>query len=311
MQNRDNLIVLSMHPSALNYHHLHYFWIVAREGSIAKACKRLHVTQPTISGQMRALEKTCEAPLFERHGRKLVLTDLGRHVLSYCDEIFTLGHDLASSLSGQEISRPARLIVGVAEEVPKLIAYQLLAPVLALKSSIQLTIREDDHVRLCAALATHDIDLMLSISPLDSSIPIRAFSHLLGESTISLFAVSSLAKQLRKRFPVHLEQAPMLLHDPHTHLRRAIDHWCEDHHIHPRIVAEFQDSALMKAFGQAGAGAFPAPDVITTEICRQYQVERIAALPGVIERYYAISPERRIKNPAVQAIITTAKKVLR
>ena len=290
----------------LNYHHLLYFWTVAREGSVARACQRLHLSQPTISGQLRALEEALGEKLFTREGRGLVLTEVGRTVYSYADEIFSLGRELMDNLRDRPTGRPLRLAVGIADVVPKLIAYRLLEPALALPERVQMTCREDKPERLLAELALHGVDLVLADAPLSPSIRIRAFSHLLGECGICFFGVPALAAAYRRRFPASLEGAPLLLPTDNTTLRRSLDQWFDLQGVHPHVVGEFEDTALLKVFGQAGAGLFAAPAAIEQEVRKQYGAVVVGRVEQIRERYYAISAERRLKHPAVVAISEAA-----
>ncbi len=294
----------------LNYHHILYFWTVAREGSISRACEKLHVAQPTISSQLRTLEKSIGSKLFKRVGRNLVLTETGQTVLRYADEIFSLGQELTDTLQGRPTGSPLRFLVGVTDVLPKLVAYRLLEPALHLPEPIQLTCDEGKLDDLLVKLATHRLDIVLSDSPIGPSVNVKAYSHLLGECSVSVFGTPEVARKLRRRFPQSLDGAPILLPLGNTALRRSLDHWFESQSIRPRVVAEFEDSALLKVFAQEGAGVFAGPSAIETEICRQYRVRPIGDLSGVQERYYAISIERKLKHPAVVVISDTARQEL-
>ena len=291
----------------LNYHHLFYFWAVAREGTIAAACEQLHVAQPTISSQLRKLETALGQKLFERAGRNLVLTETGRIVYRYADEIFSIGRDLMDTLKGRPIGSPLRFQVGVADVVPKLMTHRLLAPALKLQESIRIICYEGKPTELLARLASHELDVVLSDSPASAETGVRAFNHLLGECTVSIFAPKAEASRYRRRFPESLDDAPMLLPTSNTMMRRALDHWFDAEGIRPRIVGEFEDSALLKVFGQQGAGLFPGPTVISREIQKQYGARTIGEAPAVHERFYAISMERRVKHPAVVAVSNAAR----
>src|SRR5437762_1945999 len=235
----------------LNYHHLLYFWVVAREGSIACACKELNLAQPTISGQLRSLEESLGEKLFARVGRRLTLTETGQLVFQYADEIFGLGRELNDVLKGRPRGRPLRLTVGVSDLIPKLIAYRVLQPAFALKERIQLVCYEDQPDQLLLDLSAHRLDLVLSHTPSGSAIAVRVFNHRLGACGVTLFAASTLAARYRKAFPSHLDGAPFLLPMERSASRRALQQWFGANGIHPRIVGEFQDSALLGAFGQA------------------------------------------------------------
>lgn len=294
----------------LNYHHLLYFWVVAKEGTIAAACKELMLAQPTISSQIRALENALGEKLFRRRGRYLVLTDAGRVVYRYADEIFSLGRELMGTLKGRPSGSPVRFSVGVADVLPKLVAYQLLAPALRLPERIRLVCYESTQAALLAKLAIHELDLVLSDSPVRPDARVRAYNHLLGECGVSIFGTKAMAQSYRRRFPASLDGAPFLLPTRSTALRRELDHWFEAEGIRPAVIGEFDDSALLKAFGQAGAGMFAAPNVIETDFRRQYGVQAIGRVGSVKERFYAVSVERKVKHPAVIAIADAARAKL-
>jgi len=260
-----------------------------------------------VSAQVKLLEETLGQPLFDREGRRLVLTDTGRVVYRYADEIFGIGRELMETLKGRSPGRPLQLTVGVANAVPKLIVHRLLQPALAREPPMHLQCREDSTEMLLAALATHSLDVVISDVPPPPHVRVKVFGHLLGESETSIFAAAPLAGRLRRRFPRSLNEAPVFLPTPTTALRRSLDQWMDAEDIHPEVVGEFDDSALMKAFGQAGTAAFPAPTVIEHEIVRQYKVHVVGRLKTVRERYYAISAERRLKHPGVLAITNTAR----
>jgi LysR family transcriptional regulator, transcriptional activator of nhaA len=291
----------------LNYHHLLYFWTVVREGSIAQACRQLRLAQPTISAQLRSLENQLGEKLFERSGRKLVLTEIGRYVYSYADEIFSLGRELTDTLKGRPSGRPIRFAVGITDAMPKLIAYRLLEPALRMQQPVQLICLEGKPQQLLSELMTHRLDLVLSDAPAGPESHIKAYNHLLGECEISIFGTADLISPLKKGFPESLNGAPILLPVAGTTLRRSLDQWFERQSIRPRIVAEMADSALIKVFGAGGAGLFPAPAAIEKEIRQQYDVKLLGSVAGVKEHFYAISIERKLKNPAVVAISESAR----
>jgi LysR family transcriptional activator of nhaA len=294
----------------LNYHHLLYFWVVAKEGTIAAACEKLMLAQPTISAQIRALEKALGEKLFRRSGRYLVLTETGRVVYQYADEIFSLGRELIDTLKGRPTGSPVRFNVGVADVLPKLVAYQLLKPAMSLPERVRLICYESTQAELLAKLAIHELDLVLSDRPIGPDVQVRAFSHLLGECGVSIFGTKDLADSYRRRFPASLDGAPFLLPTSTTALRRELEHWFDAQDIRPVVVGEFDDSALLKVFGQAGAGLFAAPDVIEKEVRRQYGMRVIGRVESVTERFYAISVERKVKHPAVVAIADAAREKL-
>ncbi|TWU24782.1 transcriptional activator NhaR [Bythopirellula polymerisocia] len=294
----------------LNYHHLYYFWLVARDGSIAKAAEQLKLAHPTISKQLRQLEASFEEKLFDQVGRNLVLTEFGQTVFRYAEEIFTIGRELQDAVHGRPIGRPLKFEVGIPDVIPKLIAYLLLMPAFRVDEDIHVVCHEGKHEELLAELALHRLDMVLSDAPIGPTDNVRAFSHLLGECGSSFFGTSALTSKYRRKFPTSLEGAPLLLPTVKTAVRRALEQWFYSEEIRPSIVGEFDDSALMKVFGQDGVGLFPAPTVIEKEVCRQYNVQVVGRTEAVRERYYAISVERRLKHPAVLAICESARQKL-
>lgn len=294
----------------LNYHHLLYFWVVAREGSIAKATHELRLAQPTISGQIKLLEESLGEQLFQRVGRRLVLTEAGRTVFRYADEIFSLGSEMREAMRGRPTGRPQRLTVGIVDAMPKLVAFRLLEPAMRTGQPVRLIAREGTAERLFAELATFGLDLVLSDGPVGPSAKVKAFSHLLGESGITFFASAKLAASRRRGFPKSLDGAPMLLPTENTSLRRSLDQWLTAQHIRPEIVAEVEDAALLQQMGSTGAGVFAAPTVIEAELGRQHRVEVVGRADKLRERFYAISVERKLKHPAVVAISESARSDL-
>ena len=294
----------------LNYHHLLYFWTVAREGTIARASEELRLAQPTISGQIRTLEEQLGEKLFQRSGRNLVLTEMGRVVYRYADDIFGLGRELMDTLKDRPTGRPLRFQVGVADEVTKIIAYRLLEPALRLPEPVHIVCRDGAPERLLMDLAIHALDLVIADTPISPTIKVKAFSHPLGESPVTVFGTPKLAAARRKDFPKSLDGAPFLVPTVGKTLRRTLDHYFEQQGIRPRFVAELDDSALLTTFGQAGAGLFVAPTVLEKEVTRQYGVAIVGRLDAVRERFFAISVERRLKHPAVVAISEAAHEML-
>lgn len=292
----------------INYQHLFYFWNVAREGSIIRACEILHLAQPTISGQLAVLEQTIGEKLFYKNGRKLVLTDTGRVVFHYADEIFSLGRELTNTLKGRPTGRALRLIVGVADALPKLVAYRLIEPAFRLPEPVQILCYEDKAERLLAEISLQGIDLVLSDVPITPSGGAKAFNHLLGECAVAVFGTPELATVYRRNFPRSLSGAPFLLPTGNTSLRRSLDQWFEDEGISPKIQAEIEDSALLKTFGSGGVGLFVAPVLVEKEIQRQYGVEVIGRIEVVQERFYAVTVHRKLKHPAVTAILDNVQK---
>jgi len=287
----------------LNYNHLHYFWTVAREGSVAAAAERLHLTPQTVSGQLRILEQELKAELFQRVGRGLKLTPTGELVFRYADEMFSLGTELRQVLSGGTASDARPLVVGIVDVLPKVVCQRLLAPALSLEEPVHLVCREGTLETLLGQLATHQVDLVLADRPIGSATSVKALNRLLGESGLSFFAAPALAARFGADFPRCLDGMPMLLPAAGTYPRRTLETWFDETGIQPRVVGEFDDSALLKAFGQHGAGVFPAPTVIEAEICRQHQAVVVGRTEAVREAYYAISVERKLTHPAVRAIL--------
>ena len=291
----------------LNYHHLFYFWTVARAGSITKACEELRLAQPTVSGQLRVLEDQLGHKLFAKAGRGLKLTDVGQTVFAYADEIFSIGREMQDALKDRPRGRPLRLQVGISDLLPKLVAYRILEPALKMPQAVHLVCVEDSSERLLAELAEHRLDVVLSDAPMTSQMRVKAFSHLLGSSPVSVYATATLARKYRRNFPASLDGAPMLLPIDGSELRRSLEQFFDAHRIQPIIAGEFQDSALLKTFGQAGAGLFVAPDAIDQQVRANYKVVKLGTLRGVTESFYAISVERRLKHPAVLAISEAAR----
>lgn len=293
----------------LNYSHLQYFWAVAREGSIAKASESLHLTPQTISGQLKLLEEAVGQPLFNRVGRRLVLSDMGRVVYEYADEIFSVGAELASVVrgNGNHLAGPTTLSVGIVSSLPKIIAERIVAPALIAEEPVRVRCHEASLEQLLSELSIHKLDIVLSDQPVPDGLGLKAYNHRLGESGMSFFAQRGKARRFVSRFPGSLSDAPMLLPSQHSALRRRLDDWFETHQISPRIAGEFDDSALLKAFGEAGVGIFAAPTVIETEICRMYRMSVIGRTDEIKERYYAISLERRLKHESIVLITDTAR----
>ncbi|HHO68138.1 MAG TPA: transcriptional activator NhaR [Gammaproteobacteria bacterium] len=294
----------------INYRHLHYFWMVAKEGSIARAGERLHLTPQTISGQLGVLEDNLGEPLFVRVGRNLELTETGRLVLGYADEIFSLGSELEEMLRGLPEGRPLVFRVGVVDVVPKSITYRLLAPALKLAEAVRIQCREGSVESLLAELAVHRVDLVIADGPIPPGVNVRGFNHPLGECGVTFFATPPLARRYGRDFPASLDGAPLLLPGEGSLVRRRLSQWLDGLRIQPRIVGEFDDSALMKAFGQSGAGVFVAPTPIAAEVESQYGVTALGHTDDVREQFYAISVERKISHPAVAAITQTARQWL-
>lgn len=282
---------------------------MAREGGLAPASRVLRLAHPTLSGQIRRLEDQLGEKLFVTAGRGRALSETGKVVYRYADEIFGLGREMLDTIRGLPTGKPMRLTVGVAEVMPKLIVRRLLEPALLLPLDVRLICVEDRPDRLLPQLALHELDIVLSDAPLPAGSPVRAFSHLLGESGVSFFGTKKFA-QLKRGFPHSLDGQPMLLPLSTSPLRRALSGWLDTAGIRPRVVAEFDDSALTNVFGSDGVGIFMAPTVVGREVRRQHGVLQLGQVPEIRERFYAYSVERRLKHPAVLAIINDARRKL-
>lgn len=295
----------------LNYHHLYYFWMVAREGSITQACQKLHLSQPTVSTQLQHLENVVGTALFQRNGRKLILTETGQMVYHYAEDIFALGEELQQFLLGRiNPERSIRLKIGITDSLPKLVSYRILEPLLRFDLPVQFICMEDDNLDgLLLRLSRFELDLVLADAPMSGSC-IKAYNHLLGKSGVTFFAAEKLCEQYRENFPQSLQQAPMLLPSHNTALRREIDQWLAQHELNPKIVAEFDDMALLKVFGQKGHGIFCLPTIIEGELFHHSKVSVLGREPSILNSFYAISIERKIKNPAAAFLVKTARHQL-
>ena len=291
----------------MNYNHLHYFYVVAREGSIARAAQRLHVTPQTISGQLRALEQHMGVPLFHKAGRNITLTETGRVVMSYAEPMFQLGAELGNVVREGIQRRLSQLQVGIAMVVPKLIAYRILAPAREREASMQIICHEAPLETLLADLAVHKLDLVLTDSPMTPRHHVRAYNHLLGESGLTFFMGRTAAARHARTFPRSLDGAPFLFPNTSSALREALEAWFEQNGVRPRMVAEFEDAGLMSAFGEAGDGIFALPSTIDEDVTRAYRVVPIGRTSDIKQRFYAISTERRLKHPSVVAITDAAR----
>lgn len=291
----------------LNYQHLFYFWNVAREGGVTRASEKLGLAQPTISGQIAVFEASIGAQLFRKEGRKLVLTETGRTVFNYADEIFSIGRELGSALKNRTGAVSVRLSVGVSNALPKLVVYRLLEPALSAQNPFQIICHEDKTERLLTELPLHGVDLVLSDWPATSGADARIYSHSLGECGVAAFANADVHARHCKNFPRSLNGAALLLPTTNTALRRSLDRWLDANGLFPRIVAEVEDSALLKTFGAAGAGVFMAPTAVRAQVEEQYGVKYIATLNGVSERFYAITAQRKIKHAGVVTILESAR----
>jgi len=291
----------------LNFKHLYYFLAAAKYGGVNRAAERLHLTPQTLSGQISQFESRLGTALFHRDGRRMELTEAGRLALSYAEEIFQVSAELEARLRGGPEERVIPFRVGIADVVPKSIAHQMLAPVLALAEPIRLICREDRLERLLADLAIHRLDMVLADRPMPPGLDVRGHSHLLGECGVAFFATPDLAARLGADFPANLDDAAMLIPGEDSALRAPLMRWLERRGLRPRVAAEFDDSALMKAFGQSGAGVFPAPAAMAPEIEAHYGVVLLGQTQEMRERYFAISAERRLTHPAVVTVTETAR----
>jgi len=292
----------------LNYHHLLYFWMVAKEGSIVRAGKELGLAHPTISGQIHRLEEILGEKLFARKGRTLVMTDVGRVAFRYADEIFMLGRELLDTVKGRPSGRPIRLVVGVSDVLAKSIVHRILEPAFHLDEQVHIVCRENRSTEaLIGDLAMHTVDVVLADAPAGPGTSVRAFSHPLGECGSVVLAAPKVARSLQRGFPDSLDGAPFLLPGATSTLRRALDEWFAARDIRPKVVAELDDSALAAVLGEASLGVFIAPEVVEHEIRRRYRVRPIGRVAEVRQRFYAISIERKIRHPAVAAICEVAR----
>ena len=287
----------------LNYHHLLYFWTVAKRGTIAQAAVELHLTQPAVSGQIKTLERSLKVTLLVRRGRRLELTEVGRMVARYAEEIFTLGQGLTDALAGRSPDRLTPLRIGVVDALPKLLVHRLLRPAFDLVPATRVVVHEGKLDRLVADLAIHDLDVVLADAPAPANLHVRTHNHLILEGGISFYAVPAMAAALKRRFPRSLHGAPVLLPTTNTALRRGLDVWLAAQQIEPSVVAEIDDSAVLKVFGEEGLGAFAAPSVVHQDVIKQYGVRRFGSTDAVRDRVYALTVERQISNPAIKAIL--------
>ncbi len=294
----------------INYKHLHYFWVVATEGSIARAADKLFITPQTISGQLGMLEERIGQPLFDRVGRRLRLTETGRLVLRYADDIFELGKELSDVLRGAPLVGSSEFIVSAASALPKTIVYKILEPALSVSEDISLTCKEGPVETILGELAVHEVDMVLTDTPLSSAFSIKAFNHYLGQSNLSFFASPDLACKLKDQFPLCLNDCPMILPTKQYAIRQLFDKWCADNNIFPSVRGQYDDSALMKSFGKAGLGVFFMPSIIEQEVKQAYDLEVIGRSHTLKQKFYAISAERKVTHPAVSAICNVARDII-
>lgn len=294
--------------TTLNFKHLRYFWMVAKTGSIARAGEQLHLTPQSISGQLGEFEETLGAKLFRRAGRGLELTEAGRRILGYADEIFTIGDELLDVLRDQAATKSLPFKIGVADSVSKSVACRLLEPALHIPESVRLICREGRLATLLADLSVHRLDMVIADQSMPTNLNVRGYSHLLGECGLTVFGAPALLANLTGRFPKSLNNAPFLMPGEDVAIRARFLQWLDKHDIRPQIIGEFDDSALMKAFGHAGAGLFVAPSAIADQVCRQYKVVALGRIDAVVEQLYAITTERRMTHPAIVAVSEAARR---
>lgn len=294
----------------INYRQLHYFWVVAKAGGVARAAEQLNLTPQTLSGQISQLAASLGIELFRKVGRRLVVSEQGKQVLSYADEIFQIGRELEERVRNQKDERQLLFRVGIADVMPKSIAYQLLAPSLVLPEPVRLVCREDKFERLLAELALHRLDLVLADRPLPSGVDVKGYSHRLGACGISFMAAPALAASLAGTFPHCLDGAPLLIPGEDSAVRAPMLRWLRAQDVHPRLVGEFDDGALMKAFGQAGAGVFPVPTPLALDLSAQHGLETVGQTDAVSEKFYLITVERKLTHPAAKAVSDAAHSAL-
>jgi len=294
----------------LNYHHLRYFWTVAKEGSLARAAEKLHVSQPSISEQIRELEESLGEKLFRREGRNNVLTDVGQVVFGYAEEIFALGRELLNAVNQRPGTKALRLYVGVADSFPKLVTNEILRPVFSLPQVVHVICREGKIADLLAQLAAHRLDVVLADEPASASAGIKVFNHPLGETGTVFCAAKSLAARLRRNFPASLHQSPALLPAENTSLRRALEQWFREHRIQPRVLAEFEDLALMKVMAAEGRGFMAVPAVTAQHAMTHYGFAQVGSADDCRVQFHALTAERRIAHPAVSLITKRSREWL-
>ena len=294
----------------LNYHHLFYFWLTVKTGTVAAAAESLHLARPTVAAQIKDLEKSVGRKLFEKQGRGLVLTEFGKQVHQYADEIFAIGHELREFIKTGHQGNRKRFVIGLPDVVPKIVAFELLKPALHMDNRPRTICYEGKLDRLLADLALHKLDLVISDSPAPPTLEFKVFNHKLGECGMTMLATPALAKRYRAGFPHSLTDAPCLMPTDHTAVRRSLDIWMDENEIFPDIIAEFEDSALLKVFGQAGEGIFPVPTAIENLVKKQYGVHLVGRIPQVLDKFYAISAEKRVHHDATLLVVKQARNEL-
>ena len=295
----------------LNYHHLRYFWVVAKEGGLRKAAEKMHVSQPTISAQIAALEGLVGEKLFRRGGRALALTEAGQHVLVYAEEIFSIGQDLLDSVKQRPTSRPLRLRLGVADALPKLVTYHIIKPIFSLPQPVQLSCWETKVSDMLVELTAYRLDLVLADEPASSGVTTNVFNHFLGECGVTFCAEPQLAAKLRRGFPKSLNGAPALLPMSNSGLRRSLEKWFHAIGVRPRMVGEVEDPAFVNILALKGLGFMAVPTLVAKEIVTRFGFRAIGRTDDCKQQFYAITPERKRTHPAVAAITSHAKAALK
>jgi LysR family transcriptional regulator, transcriptional activator of nhaA len=294
----------------LNFHHLRYFWVVAKEGGLRKAAEKLHVSQPTISAQIAALESVIGEKLFRRGGRAMALTEAGQHVLTYAEEIFSIGQDLLDSVKQRPTSRPLRLRLGVADTLPKLVTYQIIKPIFHLRQPVQISCWETKVSDMLSELIAYRLDAVLADEPASSSITAKVFNHFLGECGVTFCAEPHLAAKLRRGFPKSLNGAPALLPMPNSGLRRSLEKWFHASGIRPRLVGEIEDPAFVNVLAVHGLGFMTVPTLVAKEVVTRFGFRAIGRTDDCKQQFYAITPERKLTHPAVMAITSKVRAAL-
>lgn len=294
----------------INYHHLLYFWTVVRAGSIGRASEQLRLAPPTISAQIRSLEQNLGEKLLLRSARGVQTTEMGQVVYRYADDIFLLGREMLDTVRGRPTGRPLQVVIGIADVLPKEISHALIAPALQLREQVQITCREDNQEHLLAELSIQELDVVLSDTPIGPPAKVRAYNHLLGECGTTFFATPELSRKYRRRFPQVLQEMPILLPASNTTVRRGLDQWFDSQGITPLVLGQFEDFALLRRFGETGAGVFAAPSLLEKQFRRERKLRIVGRVNPVRNRFFAISVERKLKHPAVVAICETARQEL-
>ena len=294
--------------ATINFKHLRYFWTVAKSGSIVRASSQLHVTPQSISSQLAELEEALGTGLFRRVGRGLEMTDIARRIVSYAEEIFGLEEELLAVVRDQGSRTALPFRIGIADSVPKSLTYRVVEPALHMEEAVRLFCKEGRLVSLLADLSVHRLDMVIADRAMPADLKVRAYNHVLGSSDVTVFGAEAIVQTLKGTFPAFVDDAPFLLPGEEVAIRPALEHWFEVQRVRPRIVGEFDDSALLKAFGQGGAGLFVAPTAIADYVCRQYDVRAVGRIQSVIEQLYAITTERRMQHPAAVAISQAASR---